>query len=89
MIQGSIPQSAVARILATHLREVSACADTHGTHDVVLRLVVAPAGTVETATVEGDRAFGDCVVMAARSWSFAATGPGVTQIEVPLSFTER
>jgi len=89
VIQGSIPQGAVARILARHLREVSACADTHGTHDLVLRLVVAPTGAVQTATAEGDRAFGDCVVQAASTWVFPATDAGVTTIEVPLTFTER
>jgi len=87
-IEGPLTQADIARSTVRHLREVQACAETHGPHDVSLHLSVAATGAVENASVDGDRAFGDCVVAAARSWTFpTATAPST--VTLALSFTAR
>jgi hypothetical protein len=86
VIRGSMPREAIMRVLTRARAELASCASSHGSHPVTLRLVVSPAGTVQSASGDGPPPLSACVVRSARRWRFPPTGAGVTAIDVPVSF---
>jgi hypothetical protein len=87
MIRGSMPRPEIERVLDRSAAQLGHCAEVNGAADVRLTFVIAPSGTVASASADGGPPeLVRCIAAAARRWRFPQTGAGVTMVEVSISF---
>jgi TonB family protein len=96
-IAGALPKETIKRVIGRHLNEVKFCYHKALARDpslggkVVVRFVISPTGTVQTAAVDSstmaDPEVESCVVRSVRRWRFPQPeGGGIVVVTYPFLF---